>query len=228
MWKLFKAEVSYYQIPLNIVLIIYTFTVFYITAAKWETSHVDYSAISSLLVGMVITFQAFRNVKNNKEKNLRLLVQLPVRQWKISIFQLLFVNAFYTVSLMIFTLFIILFNRINMDVHFLFYVITISGLVLIFNTAPFFHLNIKSIFNSSRVNLILTIFYILFIGGIYLIFIPAYSIGKHFSIYWFMEISEAIHSFGQSFPGAFYILVTGILFSITTVFLFAKRKTYFE
>ena len=228
MWQLIKAEFNYYKTILSIIFLFFSFFVFFISAVKWKTANANFASISSLLIGMVVVMQAFRNIKSNKEKNVRLLMQLPIPPWKVSFSQLFFVNAYYAISFIIFTFFLALFNHISFDQHFMFYFFTVSGLIFIFNAASFFHLNLAAIINFKNFKMAYSIFYVLFYGSLYLIFITGYSINEHFDLPWFMQISDIIHSFGDSLQGSLIILITGVLFSFATIFLFLKRKMYLE
>ena len=228
MWKIIKSEYLYNKYLTATIMLLMLTLITFITIFKWESAEEDFTGISSLLVGSAIALLTFRNIRYAKEKTERFITLLPVKKWKINMGQLLFIDSFYLIILAYFLIIAVLFRSADLSLFFLWFTINISGIALLINAAPLSMRNLMGIIQTKGSKVIITLIYIVFFILVYLVFIATRGISEYVNLAIFQDLSLHIHSFGYSPGGALFIFAIAVFYSLATIWLYSKRKVYFE
>ncbi len=228
MWKLIKSEFEYYKITISLVFGIMLILFVIIVGFGWESAEKDIPGISSLMLGLSIVIISIRSVKSAKEKNDRFISVLPLKRWKIALARLMFVNGFWLTSLSGLLLIMAIFHFNEFSESLFWYFISLSSIIFTFNLAPFLHKDLSSIFTDKYSKAAITAVYLVIFMSIYFLFIGTRAFTRYFSMPEFEFLSGQIHQLSPSPVAAFAFLFVSILLSLLSLFLYQKRKLYFE
>jgi hypothetical protein len=228
MWKLLKSEFEYYKKIIYFSLLLLSILFFLIISSGWESVEKDIPGISSLMLVVSILIISIRSIKSVKEKKERFMSLLPIMRWEIALARLLFINGFWLTVLacLIFILTIFHFNELRANLFW--YFISLSSIVFTFNLAPFFHKDLTSLFTGKYAKIIITATYLLIFFSVYFLFIGTRALTRYFSMPAFELLSGQIHQISPSPIGATFFFFITIMLSLLNLFLYQKRKLYFE
>lgn len=223
MWQLLKAEILYDRFRLLIV------SVFCLTSlatiwfgVKWERNVSPMTMLILMISALVAVYAGEGSRVNNKRD--RMHVSLPVPLKQIGFSHLLYPICVWIAILCLYEVSYFVLEVVSKAARpklSLLHILTLTGLFLIVNAAVLLSRDLSKIFThkSQQIMIYLT-GYLLFIGAL----LPFYIITNFFGAFGEnTRLQSLMSSLSESPPG---FLVVGVVLSLTSVFVFVRRRSY--
>jgi len=229
MWKLIKTEIQYYQwlyiLSITLVIIIN----FGLTMDnRWIEAQSDFPGLRIIWLGISIFVLFATLLFNRKSGRLRNQVLLPLSNLEMSLARVIpFILFWVTLSFILFTFYFINNNSFPTN-DWIFNLISLTGVILLINSAPILNTDFYSTYFSRRSKIIFGVSWAI-------LWITYIELNVVFSTYFdfisplfFEQSREALKDLYLSgFTTILSIMVGGLLF-FGSVFTFSKRKLYLE
>jgi hypothetical protein len=229
MWKILKAEIEhnkYYLLPG--LLFVFILQVILVISGDWNESQNDFPGLRVIWFSLSIFIVFLYLLSFRKDKRLRIHTMLPINPRKIASVRISVFILFWIVLILI----LFLFHLINQGQFpgpaWIYNILTLTGLVFIINSLPYFSQDIFNIYFSKKSRVLLSIALILcsIIYIILVLMITPYfdTIDPQF----FNSYRNTVQKVYFSPAVTIISPITGITLLIASLFLFNRRKSYLE
>ena len=228
MWKILKAQIIYNKIILIIgfILIVSVFIPFVVQG--WQEMNNSFPALRAVLLAATAMLFLFNIVRLQREKRDRFHHILPLSNSELAISRLLQIIIFW-LSLLFLVLFAFVLRPSIFDLKILWDLLSLTGFVLVLNAVPFIYRDLSYCFHAKSKKVVLVILYALMILAGYLLFmlfvVSAESISLSDDL---VLVKKGFSNFINTFRGAAFFNLCGIILTGISLFVFSKRKTYTE
>lgn len=225
MWRLLKAEILYDRLRLFIVFIFCLTSLITIWfGVKWDRNVSPMTMLILFISALVAVYAGEGSRIQNKRDRMHVVLPLSLRKTGFShviypIIVWIAILILYIVSYFVLDFISGATRKIPSPIQ----ILTLSGLFLIVNAAVLLSRDLSKIFTKrSQQILIYMIGYLLFIGAL----LPFYIITNFFGAFGEnTRIQSFIIALSES---PFGFLLLGVSFSLTSVFVFIRRKSYVQ
>ena len=228
MWKLLKAQIQYNKIILIIVYLIFLPICITFVVQGWQEMDKSFPALRAVLMATTAMLFLFNIVRLQREKRDRFHFLVPLNIWKIAVSRVLQIILFW-LSVLSLVLFAFVSRPSIFDLKILWDLLSLTGFVLVLNAAPFIYRDLSFCFQAKSKKVVLVIVYTLMIMAGYLLFmlfvVSAESISLSSDL---VLVKKGFSSFINTFMGALFFNLCGIILTGISLFVFSKRKTYTE
>ncbi len=228
MWKLLKAQIVYNKIVLVIGYLIVISAYIPFVVQGWEEVDNSFPAIRAVMMTATTLIFLFNVIRLHREKRDRFHHTLSLNIWELGISRLLQLILFW-ISLLILVLLAFVLRPSIFDLKILWDLLSLTGFVLVMNAAPYIYRDLSYCFHAKSKKVVLVIVYTLMIMAGYLLFmlfiVSAESISLSNEL---VLVKNDFSNFINTFMGAFFFNLCGIILSVISLFVFSKRKTYTE
>ena len=228
MWKLLKAQIQYNKIILIIVYLIFLPVFIAFVVQGWQEMDKSFPALRAVLMAATTMLFLFNIVRFQREKRDRFHFLVPLNIWKIAVSRLLQIIIFW-LSVLSLVLFAFVLRPAVFDLKILWDLLSMTGFVFVLNAAPFIYRDLSFCFHSKSKKVVLVIAYALMILAGYLVFMLfVVSVGSISLSSDLVLVKKGFSSFINTFMGALFFILCGIISTGISLFIFSKRKTYTE
>ena len=228
MWKILKAQLQYNKIILIISYLIFLSVYVSFVVQGWQELDNSFPALRAVLMATTAMLFLFSIIKLHREKRDRFHHILALNIWQLGISRVLQIMAFW-LSLLLLVLFVFVLRPSIFDLKILWDLLSLTGFVLVLNAAPFIYRDLSYCFQAKSQKVVLVIVYALMILAGYLLFmlfvVSAESISLSSDL---VLLKKNFSSFINTFKGAVFFNLCGIIFTGISLYIFSKRKTYTE
>jgi hypothetical protein len=226
MWKLLKAQIQYNKIILIIVYLIFLPVFIVFVVQGWQEMDKSFPALRAVLMAATTMLFLFNIVRLQREKRDRFHFLVPLNIWKIAVSRLLQIIIFW-LSVLSLVLFAFVLRPAVFDLKILWDLLSMTGFVFVLNAAPFIYRDLSFCFHSKSKKVVLVIAYALMILAGYLLFMLfVVSVGSISLSNDLVLVKKGFSSFINTFRGALFFILFGIVSTVISLFVFSKRKTY--
>lgn len=228
MWKILKAQIQSNKIVLIISYLIFLSVYVSFVVQGWQELDNSFPALRAVLMAATATLFLFNTVRRTREKRDRFHHILSLSVWELGISRLFQIILFW-LSLLSLVLFAFVLRPSTFDLKILWDLLSLTGFVLVMNAAPYIYRDLSLCFHDKSKKNVLVILYVLMILAGYLMFmlfvISAESISLSSDL---VLLKTNFSNFINSFGGAVFFSLCGIIFTGISLYVFSKRKTYTE
>jgi hypothetical protein len=228
MWKLLRAQILYNKVVLIIVYLIFMSIYISFIVQGWQDIKSSFPALRAVLVATTAMLFLFNIVRLQREKRDRFHLLVPLNIWKIAVSRLLQIVMFW-LSVLSLVLFALVLRPSIFNVKIFWDLLSLTGFVLVMNVAPFIYRDLSYCFQAKSKKVVLVFVYTLMIFAGYLLFmlfvVSAESISLSSNL---VLVKKGFSSFINTFIGAFFFILCGIISTGLSLYVFSKRKTYTE
>jgi len=231
MWRLIKAEISYYKRPIAIVyLLIFPLMIAYVYIGGKEAG--ELLPDKWLIMGIWMMFLAtlilygFTKIESIKHKRDRYLSLLPLPIHKFAILRFILPIFFWLIMIILFWLIYFISSQGNIRFDFLWNILYISGLLLCIIAIRFIFNDLQYIRSGRKSKkLMITIAVIL----IQILFWPYFlTLYSHYNVKPFDFLKSIIPTFLLSHLSAIISVIVGLLSVILSILIFMRQKIYLD
>lgn len=228
MWKILKAQLQYNKVILIISYLIFLSVYVSFVVQGWQELDNSFPALRAVLMATTAMLFLFSIIKLYREKRDRFHHILALNIWQLGISRELQIIVFWF-SLLFLVLFAFALRPSIFDLKILWDLLSLTGFVLVLNAAPLIYRDLSYCFHSKSKKVVLVIVYALMILAGYLMFmlfvVSADSISLSSDL---VSVKKGFSSFINTFRGALFFILCGIISTGISLFVFSKRKTYTE
>jgi hypothetical protein len=228
MWKLLKAQIIYNKIVLIVGYLIFGSAFIAFVVQGWQEMDNSFPALRAVLLAATATLFLFNTVRLQKEKRDRFHHTLSLNTWELGISRVLQIILFW-LSLLSLILFAFVMRPSIFELKILWDLLSLTGFVLVMNAAPFIYRDLSYCFHAKSKKIMLVILYALMIMAGYFLFmlfiVSAESISISNDL---VLVKKNFSNFINTFRGAVFFNLCGIILTGISLYVFSKRKTYTE
>jgi len=228
MWKILKAQIQYNKIVLIISYLIFLSIYISFVVQGWQEMDNSFPALRAVLLAATAMLFLFNIVRLHREKRDRFHHTLSLRNWELGISRVLQIITFWF-SLLFLVLFAFVLRPSIFDLKTLWDLLSLTGFVLVMNAAPFIYRDLSYCFHAKSKKIVLVILYALMIMAGYLLFmlfvvsVESISLSNDLVL-----VKKGFSNFINTFIGALFFNLCGIILTWISLLVFSKRKTYTE
>ncbi len=231
MWKLIKAEITYYRRSIVIVyLLIFPVTIAYVYFGGKEVSELLLD--KWLVMGIWMMFLAvlilygFTKIEMIKHKRDRYLTLLPLLIHKFAILRFILPIFFWLSMIILFWLIYFISSQGNVQFHFLWNFLYISGLLLCLISIRFIFNDLQYMRSGRKLKKLMIAIAVILIQ---ILFWPYFlTLYSHYNVKPFDFLKSNMPTFLLSHLSAIISVVIGLVGVILSILIFMSRKTYVE
>ena len=228
MWKILKAQIEYNKIVLIISYLIFFSIYISFVVQGWQEMDNSFPALRAVLMATTSMLFLFNIVRLYREKRDRFHHILSLSIWELGISRVLQVIVFW-MSLLFLVFFVFVLRPSIFNMKILWDLLSLMGFVLVLNAAPFIYRDLSYCFHSKSKKVVLVIAYALMILAGYLLFMLfVVSVGSISLSSDLVLVKKNFSSFINTFSGALFFNLCGIILTGISLYIFSKRKTYTE
>ncbi|HEX9973567.1 MAG TPA: hypothetical protein VGD14_15960 [bacterium] len=228
MWKLLKAQIIYNKIVLIVGYVIFGSAFIAFVIQGWQEMESSFPALRAVLLAATATLFLFNTVRLQREKRDRFHHILSLSVWELGISRVLQIILFW-LSLLSLVLFAFVLRPSTFELKILWDLLSLTGFVLVMNAAPYIYRDLSLCFHAKSKKVVLVILYVLMILVGYFLFmlfvVSAESISLSSDL---VLVKKGFSSFINTFKGALFFNLCGIILTGISLYVFSKRKTYTE
>lgn len=228
MWTLLKAQIIYNKIVLIVGYVIFGSAFIAFVVQGWQEMDNSFPALRAVQLAATAVLFLFNTVRLQREKRDRFHHILTLSIWKLGISRVLQIIAFWF-SLLSLVLFAFVLRPSTFELKILWDLLSLTGFVLVMNAAPFIYRDLSYCFHAKSKKVVLVIVYALMILAGYLLFmlfvVSADSISLSSDL---VLLKKNFSNFINTFRGALFFNLCGIISTGISLYVFSKRKTYTE
>lgn len=229
MWKLVKAEISYFKwlyiLCLTFVIII---NLGLTIDERWIEAQNDFPGLRIIWLGIGIVVLFFTLLFNRRSGRIRTKNLLPISNLQLGLSRWISFFIFWILILLILVIFYLInFNGV-LNSNWFENLITISGIIIFINSIPILYSDFYSSYFKRWEKIIIGMLWIF-------LFAQYISLNIIFSVYFDFLAPEFIQSSRRTITSLYFqdsytiaSILLGILMFLATVFTFRKRKLYLE
>jgi len=197
----------------------------------WSNPETDVHGLVSIMFVLLI-FPLISQITQRiiKEKKDRLIAQLPVKLSYISIAKQLYIILFWLLFVALFSFGFLVFRSHEYDSWILYYLISVTGLVISVNTWSFIHRDLLFLVRQKYQKIIITLFYII-LTAVIIILYSSGAVHRYFPnipVDSFLILMNNFSQFSATPIGAITVFLAAVCFFITGVFIYRYRKSFLE
>lgn len=229
MWKILKAELSYNKYVLVIPYGVVLYVIIANVSQGWSNVELNLPGVRAMMVVAAAVIFLFSIVTFFKEKRERYFTLLPLSIRQIGISRLLFLITVWLSFILLFWISTLTVTPYQLSTI-LWGTLSLTGFILMANAYIFIHRDLKFCSSGKFQKILITFFYpiMIIIGYLlwYLLFavpVPYFEFFKPLN-----TLNEEFSNISTSLMGFSIFIVLGMSFTVLSVFVFKRRRSYLE
>lgn len=226
MFNLLKSELKYYKVILTILstLLVTLHTVFLINGTDNLGNSVP--ALRVVILAFTLILFVYRTITLIKDGRDKIFVGLPLEPKSIGLARLSFLPVFWLFAVSLFLLSNLIAQFSNIEFYFVAEIISLTGLIILLNALVMIYIDFINFGLDRKKTLIIQISGIFLAAFSYFLFIILMPIAESIELTTLQNFRVNISNIYRSFFGAIFMLLLGSVFTIISINIFSKRKSY--